>query len=1530
MISTAQAAQLAAEYAASHARSEARYVALKLQTGYLTNRKLVSGPASGGTLTATRAIQNVGNGAGTFDTTVAEVPVIASASNAQLRYMTGLAVTLGTGTDARLDVPGAGAPVLDAGVLPDADDALVVAGQLFAKLSVRGGGPDPSVGVQIVTPGASGRDARLQVQIQETTVQASTPGGTINYKPAVEWVVMTSLAADCQIFDSGGTLVHTLQDPVRTFTGLVGVGDFVRLAANGTTTDPAVDGKFFQVLAVGTGTLQLTTKAYTKMPDGTYIAQAADQAMYHSSYDYSVMRVRTEQVFLRDTTRSFAGVRAGDWLHAHWTDTLTAQVFDKVFPVVEVPSPGLVLLSLTAYQGARAPYGTPMVVTPGDYFSEPAIYGMTRAPGTLAYFHLIDPAASFAGNMAVGDFVRFLPRGGPLDPTASPGVVAGAPGYHRVASLISGTQLAFDQMVYTLVGGQFVADQNLYVDLDTFCDYQRYSVATTFPHASLYKVTDISRNAGQVVSYDLERAFYAGYGGLNGAYTARPDAVPAIDDFYDVELIQVYPNQLLLYQAGANLSRVHAPTPTSTDFVHVKGRTAAPATANPIVTIGSFVATGVPRPDVILLAPTRYSGVQPRYTAGAAFPAGSYQDACDFSASRVGVTFSLVEIAGAPGPIAAGDYLGLIMGPPEVLGTWLVNAVETTRVVLDPLHQYTRTPAQDFVPVAIDPGDLTNVQASASYAISRKLPGVGALTFEAGVAWPGVIGATPPGLGTTVTSGFVLATNHGPANARITRHFLVSAVAGQVLTLDPVPLSVDAKGTYTRGTDTEGTPGVTTAVDYQLYQITGAYTDVNDQLDYLRASVIPATRQAQIDPVYTSLVAPGDPGSARDVVFAAVNQAVTLLGGAIDVDLPDLPPFLGGAIAASVVLDGLSDVRTTAAIAKGTLQQLDLYQQALAFACAADFAGAFEGKTLSALKDAYVDASLTTQGYADWLAFIGTSTDPAGQAGRSGVRAQALAGQAVAQKYMDAVTTALATRNRSDLSASITSQLANLVALVKSDVLPDPYPNPMRFFIQPATVAVKSDFVAQLLTLTFIPGFTLGRLKDATTNADPRPRRDALKGMIGVPADSSLAAKRRQYALARNQVNYLNQVGTDLQRHIDTATDPGLKAGMQGFMSGITDQIAGAADQAQSIVADVGDELALTFQELDVAVDPGDAQAVALAAEPLESYESEGLLPLTQVAPSEAAAAINAATTVETQNTAPAVTSPEERLIITNLFTNDFNDFRKTGIVVGLDSFEADVTDPSNRNELASMYLTDLEDNIVLGFDLRGSNAGTFTGERYNQFMLMAVQESYADKFQIQDTLGDGFLMSTFGERPEVWSISGALINDVYSDQVSKFRELWQNFIRATKLAKGKRKLAIDVPAAGMLVMCYPVNLTMTTDAQQNEKIVPFAMQIVVSRTYRKPLINLATDDEKKIAQALSDIPVGGNLQSALAANQSDAALASQKAQDQSLVHKLQMAASNASGPVAKAAAAAKLADPARQLSSLTQEIEQRALPFPL
>lgn len=174
----------------------------------------------------------------------------------------------------------------------------------------------------------------------------------------------------------------------------------------------------------------------------------------------------------------------------------------------------------------------------------------------------------------------------------------------------------------------------------------------------------------------------------------------------------------------------------------------------------------------------------------------------------------------------------------------------------------------------------------------------------------------------------------------------------------------------------------------------------------------------------------------------------------------------------------------------------------------------------------------------------------------------------------------------------------------------------------------------------------------------------------------------------------------------------------------------------------------------------------------------------------------------------------------TQLLKGDQLDFRKTSFFVprSYEDFE-----PSFLS-LHSINGSDTSLGKINNNDLPSLDDPFENGYIFNQFCVTGINETYNEKYQLVDTLSEGQILFIFGRRPEVWTLSGLLINDKIHNQVAKFRELWENHIRAGVLANKNQYLKITSPISSIEINCYPLGLSIFTSVE-NENIVPFNMQ---------------------------------------------------------------------------------------------------------
>ena len=440
---------------------------------------------------------------------------------------------------------------------------------------------------------------------------------------------------------------------------------------------------------------------------------------------------------------------------------------------------------------------------------------------------------------------------------------------------------------------------------------------------------------------------------------------------------------------------------------------------------------------------------------------------------------------------------------------------------------------------------------------------------------------------------------------------------------------------------------------------------------------------------------------------------------------------------------------------------------------------------------------------------------------------------------------------------SVQQQLDNFVEVVKQALGGDPDAFE-RMWVEPR------ELPNQGLLELLLPGIT---------SADARSKRQAIKNKIGVPADRSLRAKKRAYAIRSNRSKFLGRMASDLARHTATTSNPVLKQDLQkatAIVQGAADAVASAVQNvATGLTGQVGNLLALSFNNTP----PDDVGRLteAVADAGLSQPDSKEVMitsePKTVVAASTAGTTATPEVNVVLNYASAEPFTPATSMNITALFDRDFQDVRRTGIVMPLHALRQRIGE--NAGSLLSyIYLTDQDRNVIRpvqkkivdgketdvmvkaklnGKDVQVparspmftfSGSGSFGPDYYNHFMLTSLQESHMEKYQVADTLAEGWLAHAFGKAPQVWNLTGLLVNDVFSDQLTRFRELFDKNLRISVLAKTGRKMAVVVPAAGIVIYGYGLNLQINTDAQQNEALSTFSMPVLVAGWTNLPLIN--------------------------------------------------------------------------------------------
>ena len=1447
--------------AADRERTLAHYLAVKALGEGASNESVVV-PQRGARLLAEREILPIQAGgkasfAGQLNLRVAEQEMLARTGPVEVIYRDQLAVAMATVTAASLAFnPPADATIKVTAAMPASLSSLAAAGRLYARAKRRTSAP-ASQGVHRLEPVKDGSRTvapefvQFFAEVLEDTVIPARAGGTLARRAFVTWDVADGEAVRARKFTSPTGDILTLTDTQAVFTGLVEVGDWVELV--GRTTAPATGFPdrvvgHYRVLAVGVQSLSLTPMRYTRTPDGGY-APELEPPFFDDRADYVVRRQLADKLVLEGG--SFQGVAAGDW----------ARAGDRIYPVEAVVPGGPLLLTDDRRAGASAPYA-PAGATEAGYFElAVAAHGVTRAPdGVMRRFELRDPAGGFKG-VEAGHYVEVSARETVLDPTGDASAVTGI---FQVTQVVDSATVRLDNVVYTRSGDTLTAGVRRYRSFNDVAAAEAIAEVVRYPYEGVYKVAILNG-----VGAALEPALYGGDSGWGGEFAKTADLDEPFSDHFDLELLAIHPQ-------GLALVGVTWPDLAPTDFVHLHRRTGAERpTAFPAVTRGSYKVAGRPRPDVLLLAPRVYTGSEPQYAdTGADFfrsltssQRKGFLDVADARASRVlealdSATLTVTD-AEVP-PLKAGDYVTVAGGSLLASGSWRVASASEREVTLEHGGKYRRE-GQQFLPVAIPATQLAGTSRAVTFTASVPAAAVTSVKMTATAqAFKGVRVESPFNPATADIAVVTMADE----TLLLLPVLAFNAIASE-LTLDTHPVA-GSDGRYSP-TSSPLASGIDAAVQVRIIRPTLVKANCELVAGHLR-EIVDAATLAPVDAAYAALVPePVRQGASGPVSMRSgkvLAQALAMaLAQARDVYGKAVPRRTVAKLDASRVqfsvaaeTDGrdagfgssaFNKLRDADATGAAVLAD-ERYHQVLAWVALADFTAVMKARTLDQVKDAYVHALLSERGY-NALEAYANSKEP-DLAKRAQLVAEASAGRAVALKIQSAVKRAFIDRSRTALDTAITQQLDSVLTVVK-DALRDDYLNFERMFVERVKgedLPWDNDIVAALTGLK-LPFFSLGGIRGAT----PRERRAAVAGMIGVPADRSVRAVRRSYALTRNRQRFMEHQIADMERHRDTALDPTTKETIADWLDRVLGAYSEVENQADAMEADLGDRGVEAEEVGDGSIDPSDAGAVeGEYAEYAEAPEGDGVEEGVSLSFAVETGAVKATLTPAGAITSVAAPAREGAFkgTISNMFENDFHDYKRTGLVVALNALNS-AAEGQHKDNLASIFLTDENDIRVDAIHL--DVPGKFAGGAYNQFILSGVNQALADKYQVMDTLSRGFVAFAFGEHPEIWTVSGFLINDMYSDQVTKFRELWHHHLRITALAEARHKMAIRVPAAGQTIIGYGLSLQLGIDAANNESVVPFQMQVLISRTFTEPLITRVSPAFKTGPERITSLTLG-------------------------------------------------------------------------
>ena len=116
-------------------------------------------------------------------------------------------------------------------------------------------------------------------------------------------------------------------------------------------------------------------------------------------------------------------------------------------------------------------------------------------------------------------------------------------------------------------------------------------------------------------------------------------------------------------------------------------------------------------------------------------------------------------------------------------------------------------------------------------------------------------------------------------------------------------------------------------------------------------------------------------------------------------------------------------------------------------------------------------------------------------------------------------------------------------------------------------------------------------------------------------------------------------------------------------------------------------------------------------------------------------------------------------------------------------------------------------------------------GLGYIDFLLENARESFQEKVQIVDVVGDNFVAYFFGSKPPIFQYTGTLINSLQDDWRSAFTIIYNDIIRGTELAR--RKVLVTLSYDNMAVSGALIDMSqMFASNQQTSASFNFSLLV--------------------------------------------------------------------------------------------------------
>lgn len=115
----------------------------------------------------------------------------------------------------------------------------------------------------------------------------------------------------------------------------------------------------------------------------------------------------------------------------------------------------------------------------------------------------------------------------------------------------------------------------------------------------------------------------------------------------------------------------------------------------------------------------------------------------------------------------------------------------------------------------------------------------------------------------------------------------------------------------------------------------------------------------------------------------------------------------------------------------------------------------------------------------------------------------------------------------------------------------------------------------------------------------------------------------------------------------------------------------------------------------------------------------------------------------------------------------------------------------------------------------------------YIDFLIQEMGLNFEEKMDVKETLGDNYVLYTFGQGAPTATFQGVLINTVQDDQATNFLRLYLQLFRATELARRQKAASIRIDS--FIFTGVMANLRMNYRAAM-EVAVPFSFTFVIKK----------------------------------------------------------------------------------------------------